>query len=321
MNPAQVVRRSTRRPVVLRPSSFPSGGEGVIYEVEGEPTSLAKMYRKPTAERARKLAAMVANPPGITQTTGHCPLAWPSELLCLADNASGSAGTVVGFLMPRAAEMRPIIDFYTPSARRTRCPPGFNYLYLHRTARNLAGVFHSVHTKGYVVGDVKESNILVSNTALVTLVDADSFQVRSGGTTFRCPVKTPEFTPPELQAKNPRDVDRTPLHDLFGLAVLIFQLLMEGAHPFSGVYKGPGEPLPVSEYIAHGDFAFNTCSASGSRSRVSPPRLAPPFAMVYPKLQGLFQHCFLQGHRDPSMRPSALTWQSALEEAEQDLQR
>ena len=42
-----------------------------------------------------------------------------------------------------------------------------------------------------------ESNILVTDTALVTLVDTDSFQVREphNGGVYRCPVGKPEFTP------------------------------------------------------------------------------------------------------------------------------
>src|SRR5436305_1951244 len=96
----------------------------------------------------------------------------------------------------------------------------------------------ALHSRDYVVGDVNESNILVADTALITVVDTDSFQVRDpdGKTVFHCPVAKPEFTPPELQGRQLHDVDRVPAHDRFGLAVLIFQLLMEGTHPFAGIY-------------------------------------------------------------------------------------
>ena len=57
----------------------------------------------------------------------------------------------------------------------------------------------ALHERGYVVGDVNESNILVNRGALVTLIDTDSFQVRSAEQVYRCRVGKPEYTPPELQ--------------------------------------------------------------------------------------------------------------------------
>ena len=37
---------------------------------------------------------------------------------------------------------------------------------------------------------------------------------------------------------------RQPFHDAFALAVLIFQLLMQGLHPFSGTWIGQERRLP-----------------------------------------------------------------------------
>ena len=114
--------------------------------------------------------------------------------------------------------------------------PQFDRRYLLRTARNLAAALSALHSSGYVAGDLNESNVLVTPTALVTLIDTDSFQVREdrewkSGASL-CPVGKPEYTPPELQGKPLSEVMRLPDHDAFGLAVLIFQLLMEGSHPF-----------------------------------------------------------------------------------------
>ena len=121
---------------------------------------------------------------------------------------------------------------------------------------DLAAAVGALHLRGYVIGDVNESNILVTESALVTLVDTDSFQVRDPqtGLVYRCPVGTPQFTPPELQNKTFAHVDRMPEHDAFGLAVLIFQLLMEGAHPYAGRYTGPGDPPPYEVRISLGHF-------------------------------------------------------------------
>ena len=63
-------------------------------------------------------------------------------------------------------------------------------------------------------------------TALITLLDCDSFQVSDPqlGKNYRCPVGKPEYTAPELQGKSFRDQDRTVATDSFALAVMLFQM-------------------------------------------------------------------------------------------------
>src|SRR5262249_48651028 len=156
-----------------------------------------------------------------------------------------------GFLMPRIDNARGINEFYIPKARQQQCPL-FHYGYLMRTARNLAAAVRSVHDRGYVVGDLSGANLFVTSQALVTLLDTDSFQVRTAEKIFRCRVGTPEYTPPELINARFADVDRGPEHDTFGLAVLIFQLLMQGTHPYAGIYTGEGEPAPIPKRIIRG---------------------------------------------------------------------
>src|SRR5205085_2977941 len=116
-------------------------------------------------------------------------------------------------------------------------------------------------------------------------VDTDSFQVRDPqtGTVYRCPVGKPDFTPAELQGETFREVDRTPEHDRFGLAVLLFLLLMEGTHPFAGSYTVPGDPPPYAERIRMGYFPY------GTRPVVyRPMAVAPPFELIAPPIRELF---------------------------------
>lgn len=164
-----------------------------------------------------------------------------------------------------------------------------------------------------MIGDLKHSNVLVSQRALVTLVDTDSFQVRdpNSGRIYPCQVGTPDYTPPERGQDLSSTVPLRPEHDLFALGVLIFQLLMEGTHPFAGVYMGEGEPPPFEERIADGHFPYGTDPGPYRPGK----RTAPPFEMLPPPLQALFQRCFEAGHRDPPTRPDAKTWRTALDEA------
>ncbi len=306
----QLRRQSTGEIITLHPGSLlGTGGEARVYSLTQEANLVAKIYHQPDLTRIQKLAAMIANPPEVAEAGRELQaVAWPLDLLVTANEEQ----KVVGFLMPRIAAMRSIADFYNPRTRR-QFNPLFNYFYLHRTARNLATAVRSLHERGYVVGDINESNILISETAVVTLVDADSFQVhdQQNQKVFRCAVGKPEFTPPELQYKAFADVDRLPEHDLFGLAVILFQLLMEGTHPFAGQFRGNGEPPPIKERIAAGHFVYGTKFVP-----YQPAPVAPRFTMLDPALQSLFVRCFEDGHKDPKARPTAGAWQVALAEAE-----
>ncbi|MBD2448980.1 tetratricopeptide repeat protein [Nostoc sp. FACHB-152] len=308
------VLRCLPQPEIINLSvSLGRGGEACIYAVPSDGDLVAKVYHKPTATHIKKLQAMLANPPeNPTASLGHISIAWPQELIKTVDGSN----SIVGFIMPRIRGMRPIIDFYNPRTRRQHCPL-FSYQYLVRTARNLAAAFAALHNSGYCVGDVNESNILVSDTALVSLVDTDSFQVPdvNHNIVYRCPVGKPEFTPPELQNKVFAQHDREVTHDLFGLAVLIFQLLMEGTHPFSGIFQGTAEPPPYEARIAAGHFTYS----QHRQVPYVPTPIAPAWEMLHPSLQDLFVQCFEAGHSNPYLRPSAQTWLSTLAEVEDAL--
>ncbi|MDY6806841.1 MAG: DNA-binding protein [Cyanobacteriota bacterium] len=308
------LQRQINREIIVLDAENPigSGGEGSIYSVLQDPSFVAKIYHNPTDDDADKLAVMLSMPPETSVAfPGHSSIAWPVDLL---QTIKGKQ-KIVGYLMPKVSNSSAVHIFYTPKNRRQQ-KPLFNYLYLHRTARNLVAAINLLHNSDIVIGDVNESNILVSDTALVTLVDTDSFQVRDNYTdyTFRCPVGKAEFTPPELQGQSFRDLLRLPEHDLFGVAVLIFQLLMEGTHPFAGVYQGRGEPPTIEARIREGHFPY-------SRKRVpySPMPLAPDFKTLHPSLRELFLTCFERGHEEPTARPDTLTWLQALKIAEDEL--
>ena len=254
---------------------------------------------------------MLENPPEDPVAGAHPAIAWPLDRVYTVYNGVHFKG----YLMPRVTGMRPIFSAFNPATRRQQTP-FFNYLYLHRAARNLASAVKALHHRGYVIGDVNESNVLVSETALVTLVDTDSFQVPHipSGKAFRCLVGKPEYTPPEIQGRRFANLDRTPEHDLFGVSTLLFQLLLEGTHPFAGIYRGDGDPPPYEHRILNGRFPFGSKSVPYDL-----PKIAPPLEILDPLLRQLFLRCFEDGHDNPSIRPTAQAWLNALNEAEKRL--
>ncbi len=278
------------------------GGEASVFAVSGERRQAAKIFHAHSAERVDKLKAMIDHPPtDPTQRQGHVSICWPERMLF------NEANVCVGFAMPLLdrGKHKTMLHFYNPLDRRQHAP-SFTWDYLLRAALNISIVVESLHARGYVIGDMNESNFFISDQALVTLIDCDSMQVRTPAQVYRCTVAKPEYLAPELYGRDLATTDRTPEQDNFALAVLLFLMLMEGVHPFSGAWKGPGDPPPIDVRIRDG-----ACPYVGSPLATAMPA-APPFDLLPASLRALFARAFGQGHAHPSARPSAREWHEAL---------
>ena len=120
------------------------------------------------------------------------------------------------------------------------------------------------------------------------LIDCDWYQIADGARLFTCDVGVPHFTAPELQGQSFRGLQRTPQHDAFGLAVLVFHLLFMGRHPFAGRYLGKGD-MPVERAIKEGRFAYGP-HADGVQ--MTPPPHSLRLSQVPDEIAGLFERAF-----------------------------
>jgi DNA-binding helix-hairpin-helix protein with protein kinase domain len=193
--------------------------------------------------------------------------------------------SMAGFLMKNVVRFKDIHLLYNPKSRTREFSPKANWRFLVHTASNVARAFAAIHDCGHVIGDVNQSNVRVSpETAIVNLVDCDSFQISANGTVYPCEVGVPLYTPPELQDTEFREAVRTPNHDNFGLAVLIFHLLFMGRHPFAGKFLGRSE-MPIEKAIAEQRFAF---ARDVQRTQMLPPPACITLAHLPQEIGDLF---------------------------------
>lgn len=277
------------------------GGEGAVFDVDGDPTVVAKVYHKKPLpeEQAAKLQAMAACWSSPLETIA----AWPRSVLF-----DPTTRKPCGILMIKMDEARPLHELYGTTARRRHfTEAGWHHLVL--AARNAAAAFQTLHGANILVGDVNQGNLLVDAGMCVRMIDCDSFQLTTAGRTFGCAVGTPHFTPPELQSIKLREVVRTPNHDRFGLAVLIFHLLFVGRHPFAGRYRGPGD-LSIEKAIAERRFAF---SKNRNETLVDPPPASLLIDDLPPGLANLFESAFRAPGDVPNSRPEPRQWVQELE--------
>jgi len=223
------------------------GGEGTVYEVKQTTVTVAKVYHKPlTQDRTDKIRAM----PGMrTEVLGKFT-SWPVDLLTIK-----TTGQPIGLLVPRIANSKNVHHLYCPKSRLQDFSRA-DWRFLVRAAKNIARAFAVVHDADCVIGDVNHGSIMVAENATVRLIDCDSFQVNTPARLFLCDVGIATFTPAELQGIPFKDVVRTPNHDHFGLAVMIFQMLFMGRHPFSGRYSGAGD-MPIPKAIKECRFPYS----------------------------------------------------------------
>jgi len=279
------------------------GGEGTVLEVV-DSDLVAKLYHPTRAqEKATKLAAMVA-----LKTDRLLNLsAWPVDTV-----HDGPGGPLKGFLMPRVTGHKDIHILYGVKSRHADYPEA-RWPFLIQAAANVARAFNVIHEHGHVIGDVNHGGVVVSKNAMVRLVDCDSFQISANGQRFLCEVGVPTHTPPELQGKPFKGVVRTPDHDAFGLAVIIFQLLFMGRHPFSGAFLGRGD-MPLEKAISEFRFAYG--AGAPSRQMKQPPGTLSLEA-VSRQVAGLFERAFLPG----GVRPKPGEWIAPLGELSANLKQ
>jgi DNA-binding helix-hairpin-helix protein with protein kinase domain len=288
-----------------------AGGEGQVYSVIGSPSLAAKLYHHPNKQHMIKLSMMLMNPPPVPQT-GQSTVIWPIDGIMDDDDH------YAGFLMPMIDRQQnaTLAQIYHPESRHDTAP-NFTWKSLLSIAANIAALLDALHTANYVVGDLNESNILINiQTGTVHLIDCDSIQVPApDATTFRCLVGKSEYTPPELQNVPFDRLDRLPAHDDFALAVLIFLLLMEGVHPFTGSRPHATHiPLP-GDNIRHRQWPY------APDSELRPPNHALSLNILPSGLQLLMQRCFLQDNQTHQQRPTANEWLIALKNAQTQITR
>ena len=277
------------------------GGEGTVFDLPGTPLA-AKIYHRPAEPaKAAKLEAMVRlRAPGAERV---------QRLAGATHPRSPAARHTWGILLPKVLDHRAIHELYSPADRKIEFPFA-DWTFLVHVARNCAAAFEAIHAAGHVVGDVNQGGVFVSKQGTIMLIDCDSYQIADGARLFTCDVGVPHFTAPELQGQSFRGLQRTPQHDAFGLAVLVFHLLFMGRHPFAGRYLGKGD-MPVERAIKEGRFAYGP---HADRVQMTPPPHSLRLSQVPDEIAGLFERAFrLPGgpHAPADARPTGCRPSSA----------
>ena len=287
-----------------------SGGEGTVYSISGNPNSVLKIYHpaKLTSSELRRKVELMLSIRSRFDNSALSSLAWPTDIV------NDDKGNFAGLVMPKVIG-DPINECYKAN--------DFSVNYEQRIciAKNLCVAVGAVHSAKQIIGDFNPNNIIVNKKiGTVTLVDTDSFHLKNDrGILFPCTVGREIYVAPELQGMDFSEFHSktyTQETDRFSLAIHIFCLLMNGAHPFATgrspintVIGKSSEVLPPTEsLIKNGQSPHFSRKLSGTL----PPLYCPDIKMLPSNIRSLFERAFDSGHQNPAMRPSAEEWYDEL---------
>ncbi len=281
------------------------GAAGKIYRDASHPHSVAKIYheREKSETNRKKLEAMLQNRPNIPtipyKDKEYIQIAWPTALL------EDAQGYCVGYLMPEIDTTEAIsLDHLMQKAVRKKL--GLSERYIDRVfaAYNITSVVAALHACGHYIVDLKPANVSIyKSTKLVALFDCDGFSI-CGEQNARYPAEyvSEEYIYPEGMQQTCQQMGAE--QDKFALAVIIFRLLNEGIHPFSGMPRKNDDMLSIQQRIAGYHYAYGIWPDAYQAPH--------PYSIhdYFDKTtMNMFERAFSQGNE----RPTALEWQAQLE--------
>lgn len=278
------------------------GAEGAVYRVQRSTSDVVKIFKKEKrAEKAKKIRIMIENEPRDPTLThrGVHSIVWPTEVV-----EDPAAGSFLGYMMPylNLSQHKYARRYAREDLRWDASSEKERYI----TALNLALVVQAIHQQGHAMGDLNHQNILIKG-GYVSLIDCDGFHIKGEYDTYKGATFFPRYTPPEGRADTLVDVQRG---DLFGLGVHIFQLLMEGFHP----YQARGSEAVGGGYddmIQGNPFVY----ANPDPEKLEPHAQAPDYDQLPPAIKSVFNDCFVHGRHQASTRPTPKEWAETLRDA------
>ena len=233
------------------------GAAGKIYAVPQYPELVAKIFHDKTKSQTnrQKLEAMLENRPNIPNIKRgdktYVQIAWPVAIL------EDDEGFCVGYLMPLINTDDAVsLDHLMQKAVRRKQHLTEKYEDRLAAAFNVTAMVAALHQCGHYIIDLKPSNVSVyKENMYVAMFDCDGFSINGENKRYPAEYVSEEYIYPEGKNQNPEEMGEE--QDLFALAVIIFKLLNNGIHPFSGSpRKKEFDMLSIQERIDNNYYAY-----------------------------------------------------------------
>lgn len=234
----------------------------------------------------------------------HPAICWPRQLL------TNECGEFVGVLIPAARGLRLKDDVLTQAGLEEHFPH-WDKRSLVTLTRTVLDAVICLHDRNILFGNVDMNSILVVDEKTVYFTNTEGYQIEG----FPCDRQNTPFQPPEYQLEERRLRLYTPQEERFGLATLVFMLLMNGREPYV-----QGKNRSLAESIAKMEFPFY----AGKERGVSIPigRWRFVWSHLHPDLKSAFFNTFMaeKAFSKPAGRKDARYWMGLVRKMEQELE-
>jgi serine/threonine protein kinase len=291
------------------------GATATVYAArfKGKPCA-AKIYHPDQPFPSEKVLAMLKHRSKLSEVENKddsstnkerlTTFAWPFAIL------SNDQGDDFGLLMPLLdlKSKFPLDHFYDKILfKKLNAPEEAAISLKIEIAANLSSAVANLHSFGHYFVDMKPQNIRVTvGSHEVTLLDCDGFSICGPkGKRYSANLVSTDYIAPEVSRDNLPPKILGIEQDRYALAVIIFQLLNNGTHPFQGIPTGRVEVPPTNdEKAALGFYPHGT-----SQHPAIKPRPQSIHFLLDPGLRSLFDLAFIG---KPEERPTAEDWNSKL---------
>ncbi|QLH83767.1 protein phosphatase 2C domain-containing protein [Halosimplex pelagicum] len=266
-----------------------------------------------------KLEAMIASPPDPEVGRESDPLyAWPEEVVKPAGD-DRSIGYRMRISIPSDIEnlletarghsepaVKTIDGFVERLLKTIGIRDGSRRDERFETALSLAEAIEELHRAGHAAGSFHHETILDTGGNVV-LIECEGFYVQGESESYPGTDFASRYAPPE---DPDRPIEAVQRGGRFALGVHIFQLLMNGHHPF----HAEGSEAVTGDYeemIRENPFPYRD-PQTGS---LAPPEEAPSYTSLPSEVRDRFELCFIEGKLVPELRPSPADWVKTLSTA------
>lgn len=216
------------------------GATAIVYKVNYKnQTWAAKIFKAEQKLNSLKLKAMLEHQPDDLSVNidgeEFIQYTWVKYVI------NNGVGKVIGFMMPYVDhdETYSLDTFYDPVLSKRLKPKDLALTLRIQLAINLCELIDNLHkNKNYFV-DIKPQNIKVyKKNHKVVLLDCDGYSINNSNGSpnrFDAELISTDYIAPEVTREKLMPGTLGLQQDLYGLAVILFQLLNRGTHPFQGI--------------------------------------------------------------------------------------
>lgn len=293
------------------------GDSSVIFSLDKEATEAVRIF-SPSKRNddilQAKIEAMTLNSPPTASSEQSFSLAWPLSIVKSTDE-----NQFLGYQFPltptetsqdilEAAdnissendnELASDTTILSSLVRSFRGTKGNSDMTEYEIALNLAKLIAAVHQENHAFGELRPDKFLVDQTHVYATECVD-LHIQGPEDNYEGKSPLSDYAPPNDSPSELREYQKV---DVFALAIVIFQILMKGFHPFEAQGSATTDGT-YSEMISDNEFPYRDPQAG----KLEPPEEAPAYGELPEALQEKFNQIFIEGKLTPDIRPSAADW-------------